>query len=430
MRPYEFVGIEFGGVARKPLDVQALAASEQGADIGAVVNGAAVPDYNDVLPKVAEKSAEENGDLHVCDVVRVEVDIETEPATTGTDGDGRDRRDAVVAVSVPHDRRLASRGPGPPYVGNQQEPGLVQENERGVQAPGFFLMAAHRYRLQCAMAASSRSNARRSGFWHDQPNRLSNRPTCARCSSTPNSRRITVAIRRVVHSSVVNPDAVAPWSNRRGSFFNCFALNFGGRPEAGRACSASGPRRLTRSRHKMTELCEQPRRRATSVIDAPPSNSAMACRRRRSSSCGLPCGLIPKSYNHHREMSITYAHVNKRKRSPTRTPGRNTTRVPDPSERRGEMSSGSPESQWRMSSDVLEVRIGAHELRPGVEARLGDNAVDGTAHGDALSAHRAEQARASRIDSPVLLPGGGSLPHEVCYPLQIQRRHDGTEGQR
>ncbi len=175
----------------------------------------------------------------------------------------------------------------------------------------FFLMAAHPYRFQCAMVSSSRSTARRSEFRDHHPNRLSSRLTCARCSSTPNSRRITVAIRWVVHSSVVNPNATAPWISRRGSRFKCFALNFGGRPGAGRAGNASGPRRLTRSRHKMTELCEQPRRRATSVIDVPPSSSVMARRRRRSSSCGLPCGLITECYSYRRDMSIIYAQINK-----------------------------------------------------------------------------------------------------------------------
>ena len=128
VRPDELVGIEFGGIARKLFDVQARAAPEQGAYIGAVVNGASVPDHDDLLPKVAEQSAEEHGDLHMGDVVRVEVDIEAEPATTRTDRDGRDRRDSVVAVAVPHDRRLASRGPGSKDVGNQQEPGLVEED--------------------------------------------------------------------------------------------------------------------------------------------------------------------------------------------------------------------------------------------------------------------------------------------------------------
>ena len=141
VRPDEFVGIEFGGVARESLNVEPWTTSQQREHIGALMNGAAVPDHDDVLSKVTQQSSEEQRDLDVRDVVKMKVNVETEPATLGADGDGGDRRDPVVAVAVPHDRRFASRGPGPTDVGNQQEPGLVEEDERGVQAPGFFLMA-------------------------------------------------------------------------------------------------------------------------------------------------------------------------------------------------------------------------------------------------------------------------------------------------
>src|SRR6266852_2302832 len=160
------------------------------------------------------------------------------------------------------------------------------------------------------MAASSRSMARRSGFWHDHARAVRTRPTCALCRRTPNSRWITVAIRRVVHSSVSKPHAEAPRSKRRGSFARCRAVNFGGRPGAGLAVKAAGPRRATASRHRMTELWEHPSRRATSVIDAPAFNRSTARRRRLSNSSGLPWGLIPEEYTDETGMSITYAHVN------------------------------------------------------------------------------------------------------------------------
>src|SRR2546428_10788978 len=61
----------------------------------------------------------------------------------------------------------------------------------------------------------------------------------------------------------------------------------------------------------MTELWEHPSRRATSVIEAPAFTRSTARRRRRSSSSGLPCGLIPEQYTCPTRMSITYAQVNK-----------------------------------------------------------------------------------------------------------------------
>jgi len=65
----------------------------------------------------------------------------------------------------------------------------------------------------------------------------------------------------------------------------------------------------------MTELCEHPSRRDTSVIDAPAFNRSTARRRRRSNSSGLPCGLIPEEYTSEAQMSITYAQINNFARS-------------------------------------------------------------------------------------------------------------------
>jgi hypothetical protein len=160
------------------------------------------------------------------------------------------------------------------------------------------------------MAASSRSSARRSGFWHDQPSSISTRPTWARWSRTRNSRWMTVAIRRVVHRSVSNPHVLAPRSKSWGSRARCCSDNFGGRPLAGLARSAAEPRRRTVSRQRITELCEHPTRRATSVMEAPAFSKSMARRRRRSSSSGVPRGRILRQYATSWVVSIIYAHVN------------------------------------------------------------------------------------------------------------------------
>src|SRR5712692_11740912 len=138
------------------------------------------------------KGAKEHGDLHMGEVgVRMKMEVEPHAAPVGADGDGRDRRDFVVAVSMPHDRRVSTRRPGAPDVRDQQKPTFVQEHEMGVQALRVFFTATQRYRFQRATAASSRSTARRSGFWHDQPRPASSRPTWARCKRTPKARWIT-----------------------------------------------------------------------------------------------------------------------------------------------------------------------------------------------------------------------------------------------
>src|SRR6267143_5022604 len=181
--------------------------------VGPLVNTAAIQQDDDRAPEMSQQGAEEDGDFDMADVlVGMQVHVEAQAVTDGADGDRRDRGDLVAAIAVADDRGLPPSGPGPSDIWDQEEAALVGEDDMGLQALRVFFTAVHRYRFHRAMAASSRSNARRSGFWHDHPRRVSRRPTCARWSGTPNSRRITVAMRRVVQRSVSKPHAVAPRS--------------------------------------------------------------------------------------------------------------------------------------------------------------------------------------------------------------------------
>src|SRR5713101_6768688 len=121
---------------------------------------------------------------------------------------------------------------------------------------------------------------------------------------------MTVAIRPVVQRSVSYSQVVAPRRRRRGSCRCCAAVNFGGRPGAGFAVKAVSPRPRTASRQRITELCEHPSWRATSVTNAPAFSNSIPRRRRRSSSSGLPCGRMSREYRTRHQMSITYAHLN------------------------------------------------------------------------------------------------------------------------
>jgi hypothetical protein len=75
------------------------------------------------------------------------------------------------------------------------------------------------------IAASSRSRARRSGFWGLQPSLRSTRPIWSTWYRTPNSRRTMAGTRGHVQSGVVNPAASAPRSNTRSSLVRRRALS-------------------------------------------------------------------------------------------------------------------------------------------------------------------------------------------------------------
>src|SRR5207249_4633050 len=89
------------------------------------------------------------------------MDVEPAAPPPGAHSHRRDRRDFVAAIPMPDDRRVAEGRPGAPDVGNQQEATFVEEHQMGVQALRVFFTATQRYRVQRAMAASSRWTTRR-----------------------------------------------------------------------------------------------------------------------------------------------------------------------------------------------------------------------------------------------------------------------------
>src|SRR5216684_8261087 len=75
--PDELVRIQVGGIAGEGLDVQPRTPGEQGANVGPLVNAAAVPEDDDGPAQLAEHGAEEHCDLHMGDVApRIEMDVE------------------------------------------------------------------------------------------------------------------------------------------------------------------------------------------------------------------------------------------------------------------------------------------------------------------------------------------------------------------
>jgi hypothetical protein len=64
VRPDELVGIQFRRVAGEALDVQARILRQEGAHVWALVDGAAVPDHDDVFPEVPQQQAQEDRDEH------------------------------------------------------------------------------------------------------------------------------------------------------------------------------------------------------------------------------------------------------------------------------------------------------------------------------------------------------------------------------
>jgi hypothetical protein len=72
-------------------------------------------------------------------------------------------------MPVAQQRCVAARRPGAEHGGREHEARFVYEDEVGPQPKGVFFTRGQVFRFQRAIAGSSRSRARRSGFWQLQP---------------------------------------------------------------------------------------------------------------------------------------------------------------------------------------------------------------------------------------------------------------------
>ena len=77
---------------------------------------------------------------------------------------------------MPEQGRLAAGCPGPPHKRHHQEAAFVEKDESGAYPGGVFFTRGQSALTQRWMAASSRSMARRCGFWGLQPRECKTRP--------------------------------------------------------------------------------------------------------------------------------------------------------------------------------------------------------------------------------------------------------------
>jgi len=121
-------------------------------------------------------------------------------------------------------------------------------------------------------------------------------------------------MRRVVHSSVRYPRAMAPSTRMPTSRLNSPGFNLGGRPGAGFAFSPASPRSRRASRQCITELAWHPSVRAMDHKDHPSFSKDAAITRRASNSFGEPLGRMMMSSSGILAGTslycITYAEVN------------------------------------------------------------------------------------------------------------------------
>lgn len=134
--------IEFGCVRREVMDVEARVVREEGPNLAAAVDGAAIPEQVHGAAQVPEQVLEERADVEASEIAGATAEIERQAPPLGRHRHPAADREAVVPVAVPQIRRLPSGRPGPAHVGDEQKTALIDEDEMGATSSGVFLSGA------------------------------------------------------------------------------------------------------------------------------------------------------------------------------------------------------------------------------------------------------------------------------------------------
>ncbi len=157
--------------------MEARVATEELMDRRTFMDLAVVEQSDHVAAQMPQDVLEKRAD-HFAINVRVEqLTVQPEVAVNRADRNSRDGRNPVVPVGVPVNGRLTSWTPRLAHRRDQEKARFVEEKQMGPQPRGVFFRRGHTSRFHWAMASSSRSKARRSGFWWLHPRSCRSLPT-------------------------------------------------------------------------------------------------------------------------------------------------------------------------------------------------------------------------------------------------------------
>ena len=102
--------------------------------------------------------------------VRMQPEIQRDLLFSGRNTQSGNHGNFLVAVgALQYNRRLSARRPATPQQWCHQKTAFVQENDRGIQPPRFFLMQYQSSLSHRLISGSFRSTARRVGRWGLHP---------------------------------------------------------------------------------------------------------------------------------------------------------------------------------------------------------------------------------------------------------------------
>ncbi len=177
--PDEFHWIEFRGIRGKKLNSNCREGRKKSCYRLRPVAIQSVPNHQEWFPfKLFGKLLEERENQRGVDIgVRVQSETATNPVALRGNIQGSDRRDLLVgAAPLIQDRSCPFRCPSASNQWRHHESRLVHEHQGGFQACGVFFTRGHSSLTQRRISSSSRSTARRWGFWGLHPRACRRRP--------------------------------------------------------------------------------------------------------------------------------------------------------------------------------------------------------------------------------------------------------------
>jgi len=145
-----------------------------------VMGSGVVQQGNHWPSQMPQQVAEKRTDFLLPDVLEVKLVEEAQPLALRADRDPGNHRDLVPPITMLDHRRLTARRPGLGDMRDQQESGFIRKDYMGAQPRGVFFTRGQSFCFQRAMAPSSRSMARVSGFWWLQLRLCMRRPIWSR----------------------------------------------------------------------------------------------------------------------------------------------------------------------------------------------------------------------------------------------------------
>ena len=175
--PGGFNGVELGGVGGQILHVKSRIFAQQIAQGLAIVDRGVVRHDDHVTAQMSEPVPQEIVDLLLSDILGVHTEAQAKATACWAHRQSADHRDPIVTIVVANNGCLPDRRPSTPHGWNHHEAGFVGKDEVGTQPRSVFLTCGQRLRFHPSIFSSSRSSARRSGFWPLKPRSWRRRAT-------------------------------------------------------------------------------------------------------------------------------------------------------------------------------------------------------------------------------------------------------------